>query len=43
MDDATAKAKIDSIYKQIKGGADFSALAMQFSDDKGWVVQKAVT
>jgi len=35
MDDATAKAKIDSIYTAIKGGADFGAMAMQFSSDEG--------
>ncbi len=34
-DDATAKAKIDSIYTAIKGGADFTMLAMQLSDDEG--------
>ena len=34
-DDATAKAKIDSIYAAIKGGADFTMLAMQMSDDEG--------
>jgi peptidyl-prolyl cis-trans isomerase D len=35
MDDAAAKAKIDSIYNLIKGGTDFALLALQFSDDEG--------
>lgn len=35
MDDATAKAKIDSIYNLVKGGTDFALLALQFSDDEG--------
>ena len=34
-DDATAKAKIDSIFTAIKAGADFGAMALQFSDDEG--------
>jgi peptidyl-prolyl cis-trans isomerase D len=35
MDDATAKAKIDSIYKLVKAGGNFAQLAMQLSDDEG--------
>jgi peptidyl-prolyl cis-trans isomerase D len=34
-DDATAKAKIDSIFTAIKAGSDFTMLAMQLSDDEG--------
>ncbi len=34
-DDATAKAKIDSIFTAIKAGSDFSVLALQLSDDEG--------
>ncbi|MES2774100.1 MAG: peptidylprolyl isomerase [Bacteroidota bacterium] len=34
-DDATAKAKIDSIFTAIKGGADFNMMVLQFSDDQG--------
>ncbi len=34
-DDATAKAQADSIQNLIKSGADFSALAIQLSDDMG--------
>ena len=33
--DTTAKARIDSIAAAIKGGADFAALALQYSDDQG--------
>ncbi len=32
---AAAKAKADDLLKQIKGGADFTKLAKQFSDDPG--------
>lgn len=35
MDDATAKAKIDSIYNLIKAGGNFAQLALQVSDDEG--------
>jgi len=34
-DDASAKSKIDSIFTAIKAGADFGAMALQFSDDEG--------
>jgi peptidyl-prolyl cis-trans isomerase D len=34
-DDATAKAKIDSIYTAIKAGADFGTMVLQFSEDEG--------
>ncbi len=34
-DDATAKAKIDSIFTAIKTGADFNMMVLQFSDDQG--------
>ena len=33
--DSTAKARIDSIAAAIKGGADFNALALKYSDDPG--------
>jgi len=33
--DADNRKKIDEIYEKLKGGADFAALAKQFSDDKG--------
>lgn len=32
-DDAAVKAKADDVLKQAKGGADFAALARQFSED----------
>lgn len=35
LDEATAKKRVDSIEAAIKGGADFGALAMKYSDDKG--------
>lgn len=35
MDDATAKAKIDSIYNLVKAGGNFAQLALQLSDDEG--------
>lgn len=35
MSDEQAKAKIDSIYNQVKAGGDFAALALQNSDDEG--------
>lgn len=35
LDDASAKAKIDSIYSAIKAGADFTMMALRFSDDEG--------
>ncbi|MEO7312051.1 MAG: peptidylprolyl isomerase [Chitinophagaceae bacterium] len=34
-DEATAKAKIDSIFTAIKAGADFNMMVLQFSDDQG--------
>lgn len=33
--DSGNRKKIDEIYEKLKGGADFAALANQFSDDKG--------
>jgi peptidyl-prolyl cis-trans isomerase D len=33
--DSTAKARIDSIAAAIRGGANFAALALQYSDDPG--------
>jgi peptidyl-prolyl cis-trans isomerase SurA len=33
-DAAKAKSKVDDIYKKLKQGEDFAALAKQFSDDK---------
>ena len=35
LDDATAKARIDSIYTAIKGGASFDMMVLQYSDDQG--------
>jgi peptidyl-prolyl cis-trans isomerase D len=35
MADSAAKAKADSIYKAIKGGANFAAMVAQFSTDQG--------
>jgi peptidyl-prolyl cis-trans isomerase D len=35
LPDSTGKARIDSIASAIKGGADFSMLSMQYSDDPG--------
>ena len=35
LSDAAAKAKIDSIYNQVKAGGNFAALALQNSDDEG--------
>ncbi|HEV2110188.1 MAG TPA: peptidylprolyl isomerase, partial [Gammaproteobacteria bacterium] len=35
LSDAQAKAKIDAIYKQLKGGADFAKLAAENSSDPG--------
>lgn len=34
-DDASAKAKVDSIFAAVKAGSDFAMLALQFSDDQG--------
>ncbi len=34
-DDAKAKAKAEDLLKQIRGGADFAALAKQYSQDPG--------
>ena len=34
-----AKARIDSIYRALKGGADFAELAKNVSDDKGTAAQ----
>ncbi len=34
QDKQNAKTKIDELYVKLKGGADFSELARQFSDDK---------
>jgi peptidyl-prolyl cis-trans isomerase SurA len=34
-DDAKAKAKIDELYQQLKGGKDFADLAKEHSEDKG--------
>lgn len=33
LDDSTAKSRADSIYNAINGGANFSALALQYSSD----------
>jgi peptidyl-prolyl cis-trans isomerase D len=35
MEDSAAKKKADSIYNAIKGGADFTSMALQFSTDPG--------
>lgn len=35
LPDSTAKTRIDSIAAAIKGGADFAALCLQYSDDPG--------
>jgi peptidyl-prolyl cis-trans isomerase D len=35
LEDSIAKKRIDSIEAAIKGGADFNAMALKYSDDKG--------
>ncbi|MEO6548252.1 MAG: SurA N-terminal domain-containing protein [Ferruginibacter sp.] len=35
LQDSIAKKRIDSIATAIKGGADFNAMVLQYSDDKG--------
>jgi peptidyl-prolyl cis-trans isomerase D len=35
LPDSIAKARIDSIENAIKGGADFNAMVIQYSDDQG--------
>ncbi|MEP7110903.1 MAG: SurA N-terminal domain-containing protein [Ferruginibacter sp.] len=35
LEDSIAKKRIDSIAAAIKGGADFNAMVLQYSDDKG--------
>ncbi|MBC7890238.1 MAG: SurA N-terminal domain-containing protein [Ferruginibacter sp.] len=35
LEDSIAKKRIDSIATAIKGGADFNAMVIQYSDDKG--------
>ncbi len=35
LDSAAAKAKIDTVLKQLKAGADFAELASKYSDDPG--------
>ncbi|MBA3901998.1 MAG: peptidylprolyl isomerase, partial [Bacteroidetes bacterium] len=34
-DSVSVRAKIEEIYKKLKGGEDFAMLAQQYSDDKG--------